>query len=109
MTPEGRIRKYLKKAAKGAGLEHRKLKWIARNGAPDEFIFHPDRIIPSAAFIEVKAPGEVPEPHQDREIGRLRKAGFQVYVVDSELTADLVVSLIAGESTNRLTGASASA
>jgi hypothetical protein len=57
VTPEGRVRSYLRKQALAHGLEHRKLKWIGRNGAPDEFVFHPQSLVPRAAFIEVEAEG----------------------------------------------------
>lgn len=97
MTPEGRIRQHLKKQCKVAGLSHRKLKWIAHNGAPDEFVFRPTSVKPVFAFIEVKKPGDWSyEPGQEREIERLRDAGFPVFVVDSELMVDLVVSQLSG-------------
>lgn len=91
MTPEGRIRAYLKRQCKASGLEHRKLGWIGRRNAPDEFVFRPDSLHPVCAFIECKAPGEVPTGGQLREISRLRDAGFQVYVVDCELMVDLAL------------------
>lgn len=97
MTPEGRIRQHLKKQCKAAGLSHRKLKWIAHNSAPDEFVFRPESTMPIFAFIEVKKPGNwTYQPGQERELQRLRDAGFQVYVVDSELMVDLVLSQLRG-------------
>ena len=96
MTPEGRIRQHLKKQAKAAGLEHRKLGWIGRRNAPDEFLFRPESTTPICAFVECKAPGEKPNGGQEREIERLRKAGFLVFVVDSEMMVDLIVSQLKG-------------
>lgn len=116
MTPEGKVRQYLKKRCKDAGLEHRKLGWIGRRNAPDEFVFHPagefrwqpiDPLkneyrtdnrwrAPVCAFIECKAEGEVPNPGQEREIKRLRDAGFQVFVVDSEASVDAAIGQLIG-------------
>lgn len=91
MTPEGRVRQYLRIQARKAGLEHRKLRWLGRNGAPDEFLFAPRSLAPRAAFVEVKREGEQPEPHQAREHKRLRDAGFDVWVVDSLEDCDEVI------------------
>lgn len=99
MTPEGRIEQHLKTLVKKSGGEYRKLKWIGRNGAPDRFCYWQG----ISAFIEVKRPGEQPTPQQAREHARLRAAGLHVYVVDSELSAQLTVSLLSGMATGQLT------
>ena len=114
MTPEGKVRTYLRKRAKALGFEHRKLRWIGRRGAPDEYVFWPEgmistfprepvgptplglrpvglRRVPLAAYAEVKRLGEVPEAHQQREIDRLRDAGHVVYVVDSPAQVDAML------------------
>lgn len=106
MTPEGRIEKRLKDRVKETGGEIRKLKWIARNGAPDRFVFYPPRLAvecrsathvipgetcPVFAFVEVKREGEEPTPQQRREHERLRAAGFKVYVVDSFESVESVI------------------
>lgn len=97
MTPEGKIEDHLKKQVKATDGEYRKLKWIARNGAPDRFVFWPG----VSAFIEVKKPGEQPTIQQAREHARLRAAGLNVYVVDSELSVDLTISLLTETSKHR--------
>lgn len=112
MTPEGKVRTYLKKAVRNAGGEHRKLGWIGRRNAPDEFIFWevgklparvPDgylavvvNITPICAFVECKAPGEVATPAQVREHDRLRAGGFLVEVVDSEESIDRLICRLTG-------------
>jgi hypothetical protein len=91
VTPEGKVRAYLRKQALAHGLEHRKLSWKGRVGAPDELLFVAHGLVPRIALVEVKRLGETPEPHQEREIARLRKAGFDVWVVDSEAGCDQVI------------------
>jgi hypothetical protein len=56
------------------------LAWAAEQADPSPAWYHP--------FIEVKRPGEVPEPHQVREHDRLRKAGFVVLIIDSTAEVD---------------------
>ena len=106
MTPEGKIEKRLKDRVKATGGEIRKLQWIARNGAPDRFVFYPPRLAvecrsaahvipgetcPIFAFVEVKREGEVPTAQQEREHERLRAAGFKVFVVDSFESVESVI------------------
>lgn len=80
MTPEGRVVSRLKALVKQHGGETRKVEWSGRRGAPDILVLFPGRHF----FVEVKAPGEKPRPEQLREHERLRKAGFDVFVIDSE-------------------------
>lgn len=99
MTPEGEVRKHLRKLAIGAGFEHRKVRWIGRRDCPDEFIFGHG----TSAFIEAKAPGEVPTASQIREHARLRAVGLRVFIVDLKLSAELTISLLTGmRSTDQL-------
>ena len=88
---ESDIEKRLVQRVKEVGGECRKVKWIGRPGAPDRIVmlpgvrsqvfseYRPDRII----WVELKAPGVKPEPHQLREHERMRKKGQRVEVVDS--------------------------
>ena len=77
---EAAVVKAGKSAAKKAGFIHRKVKYEAVNGAPDDWFFGYDgRLI----IVEFKAPGEEPEPHQWAEIRRLRRRGFTVHVIDT--------------------------
>lgn len=80
--PEGKIENYLRRRVKEEGGEIRKLRWIGRQGAPDNmFWFSEGRL----AFVECKAPGEVVDwrSQQGREIRRMHDDGLDVYVVSS--------------------------
>lgn len=96
------IEAHLVKRVKELGGECNKVKWINRRGAPDRIVmlpFHKARHVgdydhfPQAIWIELKAPSELPEPHQYREHTRMRKMGQRVEVVDSFLSVDLVLGI----------------
>ena len=77
---ESYIEKQVVKAAEAAGFIQRKVTYQHRAGAPDRWFFGDGgRLI----IIEFKKPGEKPEPHQEREIKRLRDRGFDVHVIDN--------------------------
>lgn len=78
---EARVVSETKKAAKAAGFQHRKMKYVGQNGCPDDWFFGYDQRL---IIIEFKAPDKEPEEHQAREIRRLRRRGFEVYVIDNE-------------------------
>lgn len=67
-------------AAKAAGGEIRKVKWIGRRGAPDRRVMLPGRV---PFWVELKAPGEKLEPHQAREHARMKACGEVVRVIDT--------------------------
>lgn len=94
MTPEGKVRTHLRKEAKRRGFEHRKLRWIARVGAPDELVFWPDGPPLVHALVEVKRQDGKLESHQNREIGRLRKGGFRVFTIYNTEGADMVLDYL---------------
>lgn len=90
------VRKYLKARLKVLGGELRKVRWIGRNGAPDELVGLPGegragRKEPVSFWVELKRPGEKPERHQQREIDWLRAHGQTVYVIDSREAVDAVL------------------
>lgn len=94
MTPEGRVVADIKAAMKDLGGDVRKCQWVGHAGAPDLFIMVPrlDEDLNAAGFgfhlwVEVKAPGKTPEPHQLREHAKMEEAGCNVCVVDSVLDA----------------------
>lgn len=76
---ESDIERALVARVKALGGETRKLAWVGRWGAPDRIVFLHGRVI----FVELKAPGRKPSPHQAREIERLRALGQDVRVIDS--------------------------
>lgn len=77
---ESEIEKYLVKKVKALGGEVRKVKWIGRRGAPDRLVMFPPN---HTEWVELKATGKVPEPHQYREHKRMRDMGQTVFVIDS--------------------------
>lgn len=86
---ESQIEKHLINRVVELGGEVRKVKWIGRRGAPDRLVMLPPRL-PEAGdwtdptiWVELKAPGEKPEPHQAREHERMRRMGQRVEVIDS--------------------------
>lgn len=89
---ESQIEKHLVKRVKELGGEVRKVQWIGRRGAPDRLVMLPYRAsfstgdysrAPESFWVELKAPGVKPEPHQLREHERMRKMGQRVVVIDS--------------------------
>lgn len=79
MAIENDIEQYLVKQVKALGGEVRKVRWVGRHGAPDRLVMLPGR----ALWVELKAPGQKPRPHQLREHARIRAMGQRVEVVDS--------------------------
>lgn len=88
MTPEGKNCAYLQKRVRSMGGDTRKVSYEGRVGAPDRLVLLPGRHF----FIEMKAPGEKPRPHQLVEHERLKEAGFRVYVCDSPESIDAVLA-----------------
>ena len=86
---ESEIEKYLVKRVKELGGEVRKVKWIGRRGAPDRLVMMPPD---HTEWVELKATGKVPEPHQLREHKRMRDMGQTVFVVDSKDGVDALYS-----------------
>jgi len=85
---ESVIEKALKDRAKALCGECRKVAWVGRSGAPDRLVMLParpwtNRSTNTAYWVELKAPGKKPEPHQLREHERMRAMGQRVLVIDS--------------------------
>jgi len=81
---ESEIERYLVQRARTLGGVAYKFVSPGRVGVPDRIVVMPDRLM----FVELKAPGKKPEPHQLREHQRLRSMGQSVYVVDSIAAVD---------------------
>lgn len=96
---ESDIENYLVERVKALGGEVRKVKWIGRRGAPDRLVMLPPGIViyPGPEYgrtiwVELKAPGEKPKPHQAREHERMRRMGQRVEVIDSLEGVDEVLA-----------------
>lgn len=85
---ERTIEAYLVERAKALGGEVRKIKWLGRRGAPDRVVWFADG---REIWVELKAPGIAPEPHQQREHERMRRMGRRVEVVDSFARVDSIL------------------
>lgn len=79
-------------AAKRGGLA---LKFVSPgvDGVPDRLLLMPGG---RCAFVELKAPGRTPGKQQMKRIGRLRKLGFRVYVVDDTAMIGGILDEICG-------------
>jgi hypothetical protein len=87
------IERYLVLRVKAMGGEVRKVRWVGRRGAPDRLVMLPSELgqrgfeewfwRERTAWVELKAPGVKPEPHQLREHERMRAMGQRVEVIDS--------------------------
>lgn len=100
---ESKIEAYLVKQAKAAGGDVRKVKWIGRRGAPDRLLMLAGRRLTDGLdcawcnprglgiWVELKATGVAPEPHQLREHERMRKLGQTVVVIDSFEAVDELI------------------
>lgn len=81
---ESEIEKYLVHCVKRAGGAVRKVKWLGRNGAPDRVVMLPRKLDADCTiWVELKAPGKTPEPHQLAEHKIMREMGQRVEVIDS--------------------------
>lgn len=89
MLREAQIEGRLVQRVKALGGLVRKVRWIGRRGAPDRLVMLPGR---PALWVELKAPGVEPEPHQVREHQRMRKVGQRVEIVDSYDRVEEVLS-----------------
>ena len=78
---ESTIEKHLVKRVKELGGEIRKVQFLSFRGAPDRFVMLPNK--QRGVWVELKAPGVKPEPHQIREHNRMRRMGEIVEVIDS--------------------------
>lgn len=75
---EGKIERYFVEQVEAHGGLVRKAMWVGRRGCPDRFW-----ALKRNGFAEIKAPGCRLDPHQQREIARLKSAGVEVHVIDS--------------------------
>lgn len=85
---ESKIESYLVKRVKELGGWCCKVQWISRRGAPDRIVMIPER---HHFWVELKAPGMKPEPHQERAHTFMRTCGIRVEVVDSLERVDEVL------------------
>ena len=78
---ESAIEKKIKSHVESYGGRCLKFTSPGMRGVPDRICLFPGQKI---IFVEVKAPGETPEPLQIKRHKELRELGFTVLVIDSE-------------------------
>lgn len=76
---ESDIHKALVARIEALGGRYRRVKWQARDGAPDVLILLPGRHV----FIEEKRPGKEPTPAQSREHTVMRASNCEVLKVNN--------------------------
>lgn len=84
------VEKYLVKRVKALGGEVRKVRWIGRRSAPDRLVLIPGHV---PVFLELKAPGKVPTPAQQRELTRLLELGMCAVWADTPAGVDAAIFL----------------
>ena len=77
---ESKIETHAVKKGEALGAEVRKVVYQGRKGSPDRWFFFPKGQL---LIIELKRPGEKPDPLQKYEMNELRKKGFYVAWTDS--------------------------
>ena len=90
--PEAKVEDYLIERVKALGGEHRKLRWVGRDGAPDRMVWFE---FPQVGVIEVKREiGGVVRACQTREMNRMRAAGWPVFLVSNFFEVDAALDAI---------------
>lgn len=94
---ESDIEQYLVERVAELRGECRKLKWVARKGAPDRLVMLPGGLL---HFVELKAPGlaakfpyDAHTRQQHREHVRMERMGQKVYVIDSKEGVDALLGV----------------
>lgn len=95
-TPEGELKAYLQRRAKGLGMQLRKVAYEGRVGAPDWLAMCPNGF----GFLELKAPDGRVSPMQAREHAALRSSGIKVFVCRTPFDVDEALDEIDGGAIN---------
>lgn len=81
---ESKIEKLLREGVEAAGGMCEKFVSPGKRGVPDRIVTWRGEV----HFVELKKPGETPEPHQLRDHARRREFKQKVFVLDSEEAVD---------------------
>lgn len=108
-TPEGIIQAYAQEQLKKRGCLVRKISYEGRRGCPDLLVLVPEREsyiynshirgMAETLFLEIKKDEQTkPDPHQQREHGRMRAVGADVRTIGSKAQVDtLIAELFPGD------------
>jgi len=83
---EADVEGYFKRRTEAIGAEVRKMRWIGRMHAQDRFV-----AFNGVWLVELKRPGEVERPGQERERKRLEDQGVRCRVIDTLEKVDAFV------------------
>lgn len=91
---ERAIERYLLDSCRKVGFLCLKFVSPVRGGVPDRIVITPTV---GTVFVEVKKPGEQPDPRQRITHSKMRRFGAQIHVVDDRRSVDrLIDRLLAG-------------
>ncbi len=96
---EKEIEKYLREEIKKLGGIAYKFTSPGNSGVPDRLVLLPWSVM---AFVELKAHGGKTTAIQDRQISRIQKLDFDVYVIDSKEKVDDFVFEMARTMKNKI-------
>lgn len=82
------VENYLLNACRTQSLLCFKFISPARGGVPDRVVISPGRTV----FVEVKRPGEGPDPRQKRMHAKIRRHGGEVFIVDDKKSVDALIA-----------------
>jgi hypothetical protein len=88
---------YLRKRVNETRGFVRKVKWPGVRGAPDDLVMWPH--LKTYSFVELKEESQdwKLQPHQAREIDRMRCSGMNVAILDSPAAIDSFIRLKTGK------------
>lgn len=89
MAAEANLEDWVVAQIKARNGGTRKVKWIARRGAPDRLVWIP--MWPYPELWELKAPGKPLQAHQKREHKKLQRMGFICRKIDNREQAKLIL------------------
>ena len=90
MISETEIEAYLRIRIKKLGGIAYKFTSPGNDGVPDRIVLLPKGAM---SFVELKAPGKKPSKLQKVQINRIKKLGYDVYVIDSKELVDKIYPL----------------
>ncbi|WP_284982399.1 hypothetical protein [Arthrobacter sp. efr-133-TYG-118] len=93
---ENPIERYLLSQSRANGFLCMKFVSPARGGIPDRIVITPGSH--GTVFVEVKRPGEEPEPRQHATHAKMRRFGAEVHVVNSHAAVEQLMQYLSGAS-----------
>lgn len=83
------VEEYLRDQIKALGGKAYKFVSPGNSGVPDRLVLLPGGRV---EFVELKAPGKGPTPLQEAQHRKIRKLGFNVFVIDNKTEVDRFIN-----------------